>query len=227
MTKRRQCKLMCIVAHPDDEGQCAGAIMRETRQDEWAVVVWMTNGAKGWSLPEKADHEKVIAVRREEAKAALQILGAEGYWLDYEDSELAYNADVVLRVASVIRQYRPKIVITHAQDTWHPDHQATSRIVTEAVRLSGSRLTMPEQPPHHVKSLYYFVGNRQTQPDFFLDVSDLMDDKLAARTIHESQFPKVAEERYRAMATIWGAEAGVKYAEAYLEPRKRTVLRLP
>lgn len=227
MTRRRQCKLMCIVAHPDDEAQCAGAILRETRQGEWAVVVWMTNGSKGWSLPEKPEHEKVIAVRREEAKAALHILGAEGYWLDYEDSELSYNTDTILRVASVIRQYRPKIVVTHAQDTWHPDHQATSRIVTEAVRMAANQNAVLELPPHRTKSLYYFVANRQVQPDFFLDVSDLMDDKLAARTIHESQFPKAAQERYRAMATIWGSEAGVKYAEAYLEPQKRTVLRLP
>lgn len=227
MTKRRQCKLMCIVAHPDDEGQCAGAIMRETRQGEWAVVVWMTNGDKGWSLPDTPDHDTVIAVRREEAKAALHILGAEGYWLDYEDSELAYNPDTVLRVASIIRQYRPKIVVTHGQDTWHTDHQATSRIVTEAVRMAENRLVLAELQPHSVKSLYHFVANRKVEPDFFLDVSDIMDDKIAARAIHESQFPKVAQERYRAMATIWGAEAGVKYAEAYLEPKKRTLLRLP
>jgi len=218
---------MCIVAHPDDEAQCAGAILRETRQGEWAVVVWMTNGSKGWSLPDTPDHEKVIAVRREEAKAALHILGAEGYWLDYEDSELTYNYDTILRVATIIRQYRPKIVITHGVDTWHPDHQTTSRIVTEAVRLAGNELTLPTVPHHHVKSLYYFVANRQVQPDFFLDVTDLMEDKIAVRIIHESQFPKVAEERYRAMAAIWGAEAGVKYAEAYLETRKRTLLRLP
>ncbi len=63
-----------------------------------------------------ADCDKVIAVRHEEAKATLQILGAEAYWLDYEDYELSCNADVVLRVARVIRQYRPGIVVTHAQE---------------------------------------------------------------------------------------------------------------
>ena len=59
MPGKRRCRLMCIVAHPDDEAQCAGAILRETPQGEWAVVVWMTNGSKGWSLREESSHTPI------------------------------------------------------------------------------------------------------------------------------------------------------------------------
>lgn len=227
MSEQYGCKIMCIVAHQDDEAQAAGAVLRETRQGNKVVVVWMTNGAKGWTLPGEITREEVIAVRRKEAEAALELLGAEGCFLDYEDGELAYEPETIKRVAKVIREYRPEIIVTHGTDTWHNDHNATSRIVTSAVSMASSRMTDLGSPRHITKSLYYFVVSRDAKPDFFLDISDMLEEKVAVRTIHKSQFPDSAEERYRAMAVVWGLEAWVKYAEAYQEPRKRVVQALP
>lgn len=218
---------MCVVAHEDDEAQAAGAILRETRLGNKAVVVWMTNGAKGWTLPGEITREEVIAVRRKEAEDALGLLDAEGIFLDYEDGELECDRETVRRVAKVIREHRPEIVVTHGTDTWHSDHNATSRIVTEAVRMASARMVDLGIPKHVVRALYYFAVSRDSRPDFFLDISDLLEEKIAVRTIHKSQFPDSAEERYRAMAVVWGKEAWVKYAEAYQEPQKRVVDRLP
>lgn len=225
--KKYECKIMAIVAHQDDEAQCAGAIMRETRSGERCVVTWMTNGCLGWALPTEVTREEIIEVRRKEARLALDILGAEGRWLDYNDSELELNQDSILKTASVIRECKPEIVITHAQDTWHPDHITTSRIATEAVRRAGNPYTLEGIPAHDVRAIYYFAVNPASKPDLFLDISDLLEEKIAVRTIHKSQFPDEAEERYRAMAVIWGRQAGVKYAEAYFEAQKQPVARLP
>lgn len=220
------CRIMAIVAHQDDEAQAAGAILRETMQGDRAVVVWMTNGCRGWCLAKEVTQDQVVEIRRKEAEAALEILGAEGCRLDYNDSELEYNQKSILLVAECIRRYRPEIVVTHAQDTYHHDHVTTSRIVTEAVRRAGSRLTMEEIPSHHVKSLYYFAVNPATKPDLFLDITDLLEQKIAVRVAHKTQFPDEAEERFRAMAVIWGRQAGVRYAEAYLAAQKRAIERL-
>jgi len=64
------------------------------------------------------------------------------------------------------------------------------------------------------------VINGGFSPNYFVDVTETIDDKLRALSIYESEisshpFPR-SEEGVKALATVRGAVAGCRYAESFM-----------
>ncbi|MFN2517333.1 MAG: PIG-L family deacetylase, partial [Pyrinomonadaceae bacterium] len=93
-------------------------------------------------------------------------------------------------VVRVLRSHAPKVLLTTHWDDPHPDHANTCRIVREAARLA----TMAhyddggEQKPIPMPALMHSLFSRHVVPSFIVDVSEFVEEKMAAIRAHESQF---------------------------------------
>jgi LmbE family N-acetylglucosaminyl deacetylase len=136
--------ILSIWAHPDDETYLAGGIMATAAGNGQRVVcVSATAGEHGTDDPERWPPDVLGPLRRDEARAAMSVLGvADHRFLGYEDSTLASLDDQgpVAAICELIDEVRPDTVLTFGFDgmTFHPDHQAVARWVVAALARTGS-----------------------------------------------------------------------------------------
>lgn len=164
----RGLKLMCVLAHPDDESLgMGGAIARYASEGVEVTVVCATRGEMGrfGHAPEKPAPEVVGRAREAELRAAAEILGiGEVVFLDYTDRSLdaADPLEAQRKIAGHIRRIRPQVVVTFAPDGayGHPDHIAISQFATGAVLASSDpdfEACDGAYAPHRVSKLYYIA----------------------------------------------------------------------
>jgi LmbE family N-acetylglucosaminyl deacetylase len=162
-------RLMCILAHPDDESLGTGGIIAKYSAEDIATyLVTATRGERGWTGDER-ENPGLAALGRQrenELRAAAGVLGLHGVaFLDYVDGELdtADPEDAIGRIVHQIRRARPHVVVTFAPDgaTGHPDHIAISQFATAAVVTAADAGFAPDDlSAHRVAKLYYFVESR-------------------------------------------------------------------
>ncbi|MSQ05694.1 MAG: hypothetical protein EXR46_00595 [Dehalococcoidia bacterium] len=175
-----------IFAHPDDEGfGCGGTLALLAARGARLTLVCATNGDVGQiSDPSLATPETLAQVRQEELRQAAAVTGVQDLrFLNYRDSGMvgsrhnqhlaslhqASPARVVGRLAGILREVRPQVVLTHDSTGGygHPDHLAVYRHVTSAVALAGDAAAYPEQAPAGltpwIVPLLYYVCFPRTQ----------------------------------------------------------------
>lgn len=161
-----QLKLMCILAHPDDESLGTGGILAKyAAEGVETYLVTATRGERGWFGPEP-DYPGPAALGRQreaELRAAGQVLGLrEIIFLDYLDGELdqAEPARVIGQIVSHLRRLRPDVVVTFdpAGAYGHPDHIAICQFTAAAV-VAAANPDFAGAPgrPYQVSKLYYMV----------------------------------------------------------------------
>jgi len=157
---------LLLVAHPDDETVGAATFLSRTTD---GIVVFCTDGApidsKLWS-PDAAggSRESYALMRRQEAYAALHLLGIDGEWvrfLDAVDQDAVFSLSRLIEdFISTLARYRPDIVITHAYEGGHPDHDAASLIARVAINAveSDYRPVLAEMPLYHARDNQYVLA---------------------------------------------------------------------
>ena len=136
--------VLSIWAHPDDETYLAGGVMAAAADlGSRVVCVSATAGELGTSDPIGWPPDRLGAVRRWEAAAAMSVLGiADHRMLGLPDGSLAaHDAEGHGRVGDLLDEIRPDTILTFGPDgaTGHPDHIAVHRWVTEAWRRHDCR----------------------------------------------------------------------------------------
>jgi len=160
-------RLLCILAHPDDESLGVGGILAKYgAEGVETYLVTATRGEKGWfGSPEENPGPKELGkIREGELKEAAKVLGLrEVNLLDYHDGEIdkADHALLTRQLVGHIRRIRPHVVVTfdHNGVYGHPDHIAATRAATAAILAAADPAF--EEPgglaPHTVSKLYYFA----------------------------------------------------------------------
>lgn len=133
-------RALLFVAHPDDEVIGAGSRLGRFAR---TVIVHVTDGAPkdprfaqeaGFDSPEtygRARHDELRCVL-----AAADIPEEDSISLGISDQEAALHLpDLAWRVAGLISEYEPDLVLTHPYEGGHPDHDATAFAVQAAARL--------------------------------------------------------------------------------------------
>jgi LmbE family N-acetylglucosaminyl deacetylase len=216
-------RVLAVVAHPDDaELLCAGTLARARKNGATIGVCVMCKGDKGQPakpIPNLAD------VRREEARAAAKLLGAELLTGEFADGELADTTEARQRMIAIYRQFRPTLVIAHDLDDYHPDHRAAGALAEAASWFCASGGYMPEVPKVETQPELWFmdtVNMAGFEPSFFIDVSEYAELKQQMLCCHKSQLARwedrdfsPLEEVMRVQYTARGAQAGVAAAEAF------------
>jgi LmbE family N-acetylglucosaminyl deacetylase len=157
-------RLLCVLAHPDDEALgCGGLLARAADAGVATYLLTATRGERGWPR-DPAQHpgaEALGRIRAAELHAAGAVLGLrEIRLLDYPDGGLANApADAVqAAIAAYIRRVRPDVVVTFGPDgaTGHPDHIAISQFTTGAI-VAAASAGDAAAPAHQVRKLYYLA----------------------------------------------------------------------
>jgi LmbE family N-acetylglucosaminyl deacetylase len=224
-------RAMSIHAHPDDqEFTVAGTLAKWARAGCEVVSVILTSGDGGSNDPAHGvEYKPILAqIREGEQSAANETIGIhKTVYLHLPDGELEPTVALRKELTRIIRAHKPDVVVTgDPQGVFygngyinHPDHRAAAQLATYAVFPSaGSRLVFADLlaegfEPHNVKRLYLHGPEK---PDTWVDISDVIDVKIAALKKHASQLHDWDPEK---MIRDWAAQEGkekeLQYAEAY------------
>src|SRR5712692_135878 len=164
-------KLLCVLAHPDDESLGTGGILaRYAAEGIETYLVTATRGERGWlgNSEEYPGAEALGKIREAELLAAARVLGIRRVeFLDYIDGELdqAHPAEAIAKIVGHIRRIKPDVVVTFGPDGayGHPDHIAISQFTTAAIMEAASPDAPYHRdlPPHRVSKLYYMVASER------------------------------------------------------------------
>ncbi len=227
MTGRR---LLVVGAHSADfVWRAAGVIARNTAVGGESVVVALSYGERGESgelwKQEGQTEENVKRIRHEEAEKASAAVGARFLAFDLGDYPLRLGPTEVERIAELIRDFAPHVVLTHPdKDPFNPDHPAAHHAVAQARLLtsgagveSGFKTVAPTEflvfEPHQ-PDLCGFV------PSVFVDITSVMEAKVEAMSAMAAQ--QYLREYYTQRAAHRGNHArkvtgnkSIRQAEAF------------
>lgn len=179
--------ILAFGAHPDDvELGCGATIAKEISSGKKVGIVDLTQGELGT--------RGSVEIRYKEAAEAARILGIHAREnLRFRDGFFVNDEAHQLEIIKMIRKYQPEIVLCNAIDDRHIDHGKGSKLVSDACFLSGLRkietlLDGVEQESWRPKLVYHYIQWKNIEPDFVVDVSDFMQQKLNAVMAYSSQF---------------------------------------
>ena len=124
--EKRKLRVVVFGAHPDDPESGCGGLIALLRKDGHEVIAAYATCFRG---ERKIGDEAEAVVRRREATAACQVLGAKPYFFDYAHEKLQADADTLEAVAAWLKEVRPDVVVTHWPLDTHPNHHVTSSLV--------------------------------------------------------------------------------------------------
>jgi aromatic-L-amino-acid decarboxylase len=159
-------RLMCVLAHPDDESLgLGGTLAKYAAEGAEVCLVTATRGERGrWGPGDNPGLEAVGRLRESELREAASFLGiGQVHLLDYLDGDLdkADPAEATLRIMRHIRTFRPEVLVTFGPDGayGHPDHIAICQLATAAVAAAANDDFGRDSSlvPHRVSKLYYIA----------------------------------------------------------------------
>ena len=186
---------IAIAAHPDDiEFLMSGTLML-LRKAGYEIHYWnLANGCCGSS---KYDAQTIARIRREEAYAAARAIRATFHESICNDLEIFYDRPTLAKVAAVIREVAPEIVLTHSPVDYMEDHTNACRLAVTAAFARGmpNFSTDPPQPAvSGVVTVYHAQPyshrdplGKLIEPDIVVDTTDLIDLKKKMLAKHASQ----------------------------------------
>lgn len=224
-------RLLVMMAHPDDAEILTGGTLFHLKDLGWELgIATMTAGDCGSAT---MGREEISRVRRAEAQAAADYLGAWYACVGLMDVEVIFNAENLRRVAESMRRFDPDVVITHSPVDYMLDHEEASRLVRGAafalaVPNYETRQDMPAPCRRATPALYYAdaiegrdaMGSR-IYPQFYVDIGVTLARKKEMLSRHASQREWLRShhgideylERMTAWAAAYGAECGFAHAE--------------
>jgi bacillithiol biosynthesis deacetylase BshB1 len=179
--------ILAFGAHPDDvELGCSGTIAKEISLGKKVGIIDLTRGELGT--------RGSLKIRNQEAAAAARILGVSVREnLDMRDSFFVNDEAHQLQIITMLRKYRPEIVLCNAIDDRHIDHGKGSKLVSDACFLSGlvkieTNLDGQKQDAWRPKLVYHYIQWKNITPDFVVDITGYNDKRVASILAYTSQF---------------------------------------
>lgn len=217
--------ILAIAAHRDDvEQTCGGTLLRSVALGLRTAILDLTQGESGTrgSAPE----------RGEEAEEAARILGVG--WrqaLDLPDGRVENTWDNRLKIARVLRELRPRVVILPYWQARHPDHATAATLGCEACFVSGLAKvdTGSDATPHRPFKILYASLYADVRPSFVVDITGVEEQRFQSLMAYRSQYKNqdsgggifVPQEEIRertfALARFYGLLGGVRYAEPFVQ----------
>ena len=201
--------LLAVCAHPDDfEVTVAGAFYKAKKEGKKIGLIVFTGGESGGYAEQ--------STRVLEAEKAAKILELDYFAiLGLPDAGIVFNQDAIDALVPHLRACSPKLIFTFLQDDYHPDHVAVSKTTKAASFIAGLKKHSQDDTDWHYDGILYFGEDQKRnkrRPDFYVDISDVIDVKKAACDAHASQ--KVTEFAMD-NARHHGRVANVEYAEGF------------
>jgi len=216
--------VLAVMAHPDDaELLCGGALIRSADQGERVGVLDLTRGESG--TRGSAD------VRGGEAERAARIMGLTvRRTAGLPDAALQNDLDSRRTVVELLRELRPRVVVSHWREGRHPDHRVAAELVYDACFLAGLKRFPAAGDPFRPFKVIQATAFREDAPppSVVIDVTDQIDRKIEALAAYGSQFEgrswagevypggeRPLFEQIRAQLARYGSFIRVPYGEPF------------
>jgi len=188
--------VLAVGAHPDDvEIMCAGTLFALHQLGHAVHVASLTLGDCG-SVELSA--EEMRRIRHREATNACEVLGATYHHAGFDDLCIFHDDNSNRRVTALLRDVDPWMVFTHSPNDYLSDHEVTSLLVRNAcfnasipnyeTKAGAADFTLK------IPYLYYAqplegvdIFGKKITPEFYVDISRVMEQKLEMLGCHESQ----------------------------------------
>ena len=215
--------ILAIAAHRDDvEQTCGGALLRMQSLGLQTAILDLTQGESG-TRGSAADRA------RESEEAARLLRVAWRGALDIPDGRVENTWDNRIKIVTVLRRLRPRVVILPYWEGRHPDHYNSSSLGYEACFLSGLSKIETDALPHRPFKILYASLYADVRPSFVVDITPFIEERFRALLAYRSQYADQApgsglfvpeqeiRERTFSIAGHYGQLGGVRYAEPFVQ----------
>lgn len=186
---------LAIAAHPDDIEFCMAGTLLLLKAAGWEIHYLNLSTGNCGSMTMSAAHTRTV--RRAEAKRAAKILGAHWHPPMCDDLEILYEVKTLRRLAAVIREVKPSVVLTHSPQDYMEDHMNTARLAvtaafsrampnfktTPARRAVDGDVTVYHAMPHGLRDGL----RRRIVPGLFANTASVHATKRESLAAHVSQ----------------------------------------
>lgn len=196
--------ILALGAHPDDiELGCGGSFILAGISGV-ALHAAIMSPCNDEAPPTKPD------LRAGEFLRACEVTGAKPHTYSLPNRELPEHRREVMEVLERLQdEVKPDLVFIPFLEDLHQDHETVAKAAVRTFRRNETIL--------QYEIIRY--GSHSFTPSLFVDISDVLEVKLAALRCYESQFQKRAyfdEESFRSLARTRGAQSGYAYAEGFV-----------
>jgi LmbE family N-acetylglucosaminyl deacetylase len=186
---------LAIAAHPDDiEFMMAGSLLLLKKAGYQTHCLNLASGSCGTT---EHDAKTIKRIRLREARQAAAILGARLHPPLVDDLEIFYEPRLLRRVAAVVREVRPTVLLTHSPADYMEDHTNACRLAVSAAfirgapnfktiparRAIGGEVTVYHALPHSLRDAL----RRRIPCGAFVNITPVLPVKRAALEAHQSQ----------------------------------------
>jgi bacillithiol biosynthesis deacetylase BshB1 len=215
--------VLAIAAHRDDvEQTCGGTLLRMASRGLRTAILDLTQGEAGT--------RGTAEERGREAATAAELLGVR--WrkaLDMPDGAIENTLENRIKIARVVRELRPRVVILPYWQARHPDHAIVASLGYEACFVAGLKKVETGGEPFRPFKIVYASLYADVRPSFVVDITTFIEQRHAALMAYQSQYANQAaggglfvpeeeiRERTFAEARHYGLLAGVKYGEPFVQ----------
>lgn len=221
--------ILAIGGHIGDMELTAGGVMAANYLDGGKnYTLALTAGERG--NPPHLTVQEYRVQKIKEAEAFMAKMGGKAYVLDYCDGCLPNNEEVRYKVASIIREVKPDVILTHYHSTMHKDHNNTHLIVPDAQFLA-SVVESPMITGQRCYAPVYFCENWEDDmdfmPAFYVDFSkgfDLWCEALKTQWFVMNSKDFKYYDYYTSLARCRGALNKTMYAEAFTVFERQKVM---
>lgn len=217
-------KILVVAAHPDDEILGCGATLLNYKRKGFKIkTIFLCDGESSRVLSKKKITHLIQKREIQAIKVSKMCKFLYPEFMQFPDNKLDSLPliKIIKKIEDKILSYRPDIIFTHSQQDLNIDHQIVCRAVITATRPLSKTF---------VKSIFSFEipsstecnfseDNNIFKPNFFVDVTKTINQKLKALKIYKSELRKSPHARsltgVKTLAQYRGNQIGVKYAEAF------------
>jgi bacillithiol biosynthesis deacetylase BshB1 len=220
--------LLAFGVHPDDvELGCGGTLLIEKKNGKKTGIIDLTQGelgTRGTADTRKQEAENARSILSVDARENMSM--ADGFFKNDEENQKM--------IISLLRKYRPEIILCNAPEDRHPDHGRSASLVADAAFLSGlakieTKIEGNTQDAWRPKYVFHYIQDRYLKPDLVIDITDVFQKKMEAVKAYTTQFYNpgtTGAETYISKpgfiesiiyrAKMFGKIIGVEYAEGFV-----------
>jgi len=215
-----QKSVLAVGAHPDDiEFSCTGKLLKLKDEGYDIYYVVATNGENGFKIERKSRKERIQFRYDEQIEAAKQLNVKQVFFLGNKDGFLINTSALRKSLVRIIKKTKPGIIFTFDPantqfdniNLYHIDHRNIAIAVFDAVFAAKSSFMFPGKP--HLVNSFYFFGS--SSPNYFEDITSLIDKKIEILKNHKSQFSDFSKAENWVRNTLSKGTDKYLYSEAY------------
>ncbi|MHA2501470.1 MAG: PIG-L deacetylase family protein [Candidatus Kariarchaeaceae archaeon] len=214
-------RILAIFAHADDELGCVGTLANHADAGDEVTLLFLTRGENATTV--MGNNDETMAKRQAHTDKISELLGVTIRFLDFPDSNIPYTVDGGYKIAEVIKEIRPHVIISWNQFTnmgaGHPDHRHTASLVFDAINYA--RYTRNDSPyePFRDPISFYRYRNDQANARYsiqYVDISHQSDKIEQFIQIYSEAYGDWPVKKFKfTTARYYGYQLGVELAESF------------